>query len=570
MVAKLVAQGQRMPAAAMAAWTLAILLAVLPVPATAAGSNDAYPAASRQDAAADPEFVELMRRGEEFLGDGLFPDAVDVFRDALERYPDHERAAAQLGQAQMFAGLTQEARGTFTRLAAGHPESPAGPYGRGQLSLQEGDLDDARDAFLEAIRRRDEHYGAWYHLGVVEERFGRPGDAVTALERAVEINPEVRVAPLTLARIRMSTGDPERALDGLRDLRRRWPDDAEVLTVIGVAAIRAGRWDEARESLETAAGLEPGRVDTWFNLATVRMRDGRIEEAESMLRDILGAVPNHCDVRLTLARLLERTGRLPESTELLENGTAVAAPNCDFRGPLALALAANPDTRGRAIEILTELVREDPLDDASRAALGAVLEVDGRLAEALGHVETLAVTNPEDPGLHERVGALRRRTGDLEGARSALQRAIALEPAATDAHFELALVELQLDRFFEAADRLTRIIYTEPFRSEAYLRLSEALESLGETDRARASFEQYQVLREVEGAFLDIRARLAADPEDAGAYLDLGRVFAGIGFEEQARRALDQALRLDPSSADAQEMLRLLDEGGEQQGGPER
>jgi tetratricopeptide (TPR) repeat protein len=72
-------------------------------------------------------------------------------------------------------------------------------------------------------------------------------------------------------------------------------------------------------------------------------------------------------------------------------------------------------------------------------------------------------------------GLLRRRGGDLEGARGDLERAVELDPADVDARFDLGLTLLDLGQRAAAAAAFREVLAREPGDSEARRLLQEAL-----------------------------------------------------------------------------------------------
>jgi aspartate beta-hydroxylase len=100
-------------------------------------------------------------------------------------------------------------------------------------------------------------------------------------------------------------GDAERAYE--RALERT-PDDVEALTVVGLAALRAGRPQRARELLGRAVALEPGNPVARQHLGRALELAGDALGAAESYAVALRLKPDLAPARIQYAALLERAG----------------------------------------------------------------------------------------------------------------------------------------------------------------------------------------------------------------------------------------------------------------------
>jgi tetratricopeptide (TPR) repeat protein len=121
--------------------------------------------------------------------------------------------------------------------------------GRHQLALYE--LEQLRKAGLESVQL----YGS---LGYVLYALNRNEEAVTALEKALELNGGYANAINSLAFIYAESGDRlDRAIDLARQATRLQPRNAAYLDTLGWALYRKGVLKESREVLRKALDLAP-------------------------------------------------------------------------------------------------------------------------------------------------------------------------------------------------------------------------------------------------------------------------------------------------------------------------
>lgn len=141
----------------------------------------------------------------------------------------------------LLGGCAAEARpgdaeALYRRAMALHPREPEARLGLAQLLVARGSLAPAR-ALLTPL---PESAPALLLLASIEERDGRPAEAVTWLEAGLERDPSMPGA---------------------------WND-------LGVLHARAGRTDDARAAFARALALEPGRRDVLRNLALLGLEAG--------------------------------------------------------------------------------------------------------------------------------------------------------------------------------------------------------------------------------------------------------------------------------------------------------
>lgn len=86
----------------------------------------------------------------------------------------------------------------------------------------------------------------------------------------------------------------------------------------GLAALQAGRLDEAETALRAALALLPGRPSTLLNLAVTLLRAGRPAEALPLLDQVLAQDPADADALGHLGVALNGVGRTAEALQVFE------------------------------------------------------------------------------------------------------------------------------------------------------------------------------------------------------------------------------------------------------------
>ncbi|HEX9242318.1 MAG TPA: tetratricopeptide repeat protein [Anaeromyxobacter sp.] len=224
---------------------------------------------------------------------------------------------------------------------------------------------------------------------------GRPGDAVRALEPALEAAPWMPELVLAAARAAEADGQPARALALYRRALAEDPEDREARRGLARRALAAGDVDGADRALRplvAAADAEPADLALAAQIASAR---GRPEDAAALL-----ARAKRDDGAQTAAR--EQFDRALAAERLRDFPGAAAS----YEASLA-AFERNP---------------------AAHSNLGYVYEKLGRLDDALREQRRALELDPGLAAAHYGVGTALAERGDRAEATAAFRRYLALEP----------------------------------------------------------------------------------------------------------------------------------------------
>src|SRR3954447_1486989 len=99
---------------------------------------------------------------------------------------------------------------------------------------------------------------------------------------------------------------------------RSVPGNAEAWFALGVAAVEASRFDEAKYALVHAVELAPRDVDRALSAGWQLASSGCVPEAERIFRSVLALHPDRLDVRMGLAQVLLMSGEERAALEEVE------------------------------------------------------------------------------------------------------------------------------------------------------------------------------------------------------------------------------------------------------------
>jgi len=136
----------------------------------------------------------------------------------------------------------------------------------GVTSFHNGDLERARDQFLEAVSLDDEFAEAYNNLGLVYTEQSEEEKASEAFRRAISLNPDLHAAYNNLGYVFYRQGKFEEAIEMYNEALGRSASSSSAYTNLGNAYFKIGSREKAREAWEKALELDPGNDRAIRNL----------------------------------------------------------------------------------------------------------------------------------------------------------------------------------------------------------------------------------------------------------------------------------------------------------------
>jgi Tfp pilus assembly protein PilF len=156
--------------------------------------------------------------------------------------------------------------------------------------------------------------------------------------------------------------------------------------------------------------------------------------------------------------------------------------------------------------------------------------------EAVGHYRRALVLDPANAALHNNLGgSILGAQGSIDDAVACFERAAALKPDYTEAHYNLANVLRAKGLFDLAASHYERVIALVPNFAQARYDLGNVLGDLGKLDEAAACYER----------------AIAIQPGYDDAHTNLIVTRMDQGRLDEALACCNRALAVNPDSADA-------------------
>lgn len=371
---------------------------------------------------------------------GEIPAAIDRLQRALKLDPGNPDVVRQLVGLLYATNRTEEARAAIDSLgdgkAAGFERLSA------ELELKAGKLDEAVALAERSVKADSTNPGELLWLGQLLDRSGKADRAGEVLARAVELAPERSDAWLSLFSHQLGKGMRRAAENTLDRAAAALPEPQRQL-VLAQGYEMLGRLEDAEREYREAAKLATDDVSVSRANAEFLVRHGRLKNARQALEQLIAAADDLPSTRMAkpwarrkLAELVADRGTYQD----LEEALALIGQNALADGSLAsedaqleISLLVNrpePASWARAIEVIEQLEKQQPLSTGQRLTLASLLEKVGRWEEARDELLSI-VSDPNAPPAV--VGMLVEKLIDhdeIENARAWLKRLAKTAPTA--------------------------------------------------------------------------------------------------------------------------------------------
>ncbi|HEX3476377.1 MAG TPA: tetratricopeptide repeat protein, partial [Kofleriaceae bacterium] len=480
---------------------------------------------------------------------------------ALQQLPALTGKASEDGALALYTGWARAARGDATGAIQAYDLAINAPgarlsalYGRGNARLELADLDDARADFAKVLELAKDHIGAQVGLAAAQP-------PAAAQRREADLL-------AILARKDIPAADP-------RAVARAW-------TLAGDAAMRAGRYDVARDRFRKALGLTPDDLGATAALAETELRDNKLGFAAGLTSKALAVSKDNVAAQLVQSEIEVKQSRFQIAGQRLDALAARTPPLAPLelarlqvvRGKLADAQGDGQgaaDAYIKAAQVARDLDLEPMVAAVSKLAAltrTAIGDHDAARADALRKrtdelLGNFASQAARDPQLALTLGISYLQAGNADKAEPWLHRAVEALPQDAEARFQLGRALLVLDRPQEALDALRAALSLGPSRLDITAELAHSYEALQRDTDAAALYDKLLAgpdpgleLRARAGRFyartgaIDKAAAqgekiLAADPHDASGHYLRGEGMLKAGKLLEARQQFQRAVEAD-------------------------
>ncbi|MDP3713657.1 MAG: tetratricopeptide repeat protein [Mycobacteriales bacterium] len=370
--------------------------------------------------------------------------AITDLTATVTRIPKNFRAWHELGSAYVQkARLTADpsyygrAETAFARSLAIRP-TPDALTGQATLAAARHDFADALRLADAALRDNDFSATTYGVKTDALVELGRYAEAARAVDRMVQLRPGTDAyARLSyVLELRGDVAQAKAAMEQAREDAVAPADQAFASQYLGELAWASGDLTAAKAAYDRALAADPSYLPSLAGRAKVLAAQGDPTAALADYREVVSRLPAPQYVT-ELGELLEATGQTPAAQQQYSVVRATqqlfAAAGADVDTELAV-FEADHGTPAAAVASAAAAYRSRPHAVYVQDAYAWALHAAGRSREALPIAKQAVRTGFRNPSFQWHLGAIAAAAGDTTLARTALTRALELNPAFSPLH----------------------------------------------------------------------------------------------------------------------------------------
>jgi tetratricopeptide (TPR) repeat protein len=537
-------------------------------------------------------------------------DAIKAYKQAIQLAPDQIFAWNNLGNLCSKIGRNDEAMVVFQKAIECNPRDPIGWNGLGNVYSRIGYTDDAINAYRKSIRFMPTFAHPWNGLGDVYEKVGRVDEAINAYCKAIELNKQYVAPWLRLGALFNKQGRYLEAVKAYQKALALDPKNAAICNELGAIHLNFESFDDAAGAFSQAIELDRGYGWAYSNLALTYTRQGKHEAALSIYVKSIDLLAENKDKAVTWNRLADLYRLMDDydnaiaayqTADMLDLGAHARShgkPNQNR--PTLNDTDTNLHPAAPQPEKLLEVLVAEPRDQApegiiepeesdapywvfnpdSNRHVGITPTTEGeRLVESQeskGVVmqkssgrpneknEMRAYPEPDDrmdkpaddslnPLVWNEKGNIHFRQQAFDEAITAFNRAIQLDPSFGWPYSNLALTYLIQGQYAEAIllyQKSIDLLKVDRDKAVCWNGLGNVYRCINDYHNAVAAYQKAAELDPRTAGMRDGAENFQSGPDSGNTELwnDLGELFFKTGACDEATKAFEKAIELEPNS----------------------
>lgn len=431
-----------------------------------------------------------MRNVVALVSEGKKDEAIRLAEQLREENPKNDamlRAHADLllgrGQREQADVIVRE----FQTLIGKNPDDASLRMQLGRSYRLKGDLESARNQFVEVIHRRPDFAPARYELAEVSLILQRPQEAVQQAKGILAAQPNDRRARLLYARGLIGTGEAETARGVLARLIKDFPQDPEPQVQMGLLALAQNNYPQAIDVLDKHRSSGDARV--FASLANAYLHTKQFAQARAILNEGLGKWPGSSILLQQLADTEALSGHYDVALEQYQKLLSSDPKSIILRERMAEVLDIQGD-HSRALAYDQQAHDLAPNDAAAAETLAGALERAGRLGQATAIYQSIAKAHPENaPALNDVAYFLADSGGDLDEALRLAKTALAKMPGQPSFYDTVGYIYLKKGMLDSAIQSFSALARRYPTSASFHYHLGLAMLQKGDKAVARKEFQ---------------------------------------------------------------------------------
>lgn len=482
------------------------------------------------DRSPEAKLAKHVKRGDEYVKEEKFKEAVIEYRNAVKAVPKDPAAHWKLAKASLEAKDIRTAFAELQKTVELDPNNFEALGKLGEIYVMAGKKDEATQIADNLVKSRPDDPQGYILQSGLAVRAGKVDEGIAKLKKAAGLDPKRIRTLLTIGNMYLLKRDRKSAQEWYDKALAADPNSVDVHVTRGNFFFASGERDEGEKEYRKAIELSKEKENLRIALAEHYLYQGRMEESEKELNAVIKEM-NSQKARKVLAEIKLETGKVADAKPIVDSILKENDKDLDgkyLKGRIALA--------------------EKRLDDA-KALFGEVVKQDAGMARAR---------------LYN--GLTDIQLGQIEMGRKEIDEAVKLDPGNARAQLLLGEVSLRMGAPAAAEKAALEVLRRNPSNALAAMLLADSFLARKEWKKGEQIYEAMmkQLPKNPIGYLkMGLSRKLQGKPKDAAGFFaqavernpkDLTAIneyiFALAAAKEtaKAKKVLDETVAKEPKN----------------------
>lgn len=404
------------------------------------------------------------------------------------------------------------------RAVADASQEPRAQYALADYYVRLRRFDDARELVTPYVNDDKTFVESSIALARIEASAGKMAEAHRILEGVLARQPKHVEALLVRGQLFLAENNTINALTALQTAVDGNPNSIAAHVALAQTHALRGSVKEAMKSFNDAMRIDANHVAARVGLARLQVANGAAAEAVPLLMKVVGENPQNLDAKLLLLQGFMAAGDMPQATALASDLEKTNGASPSVQTALGMLATMKKDS-ATARQAYGRALSANPRSYQALAGL-LTTELQGKnFGAARALLEKQLAQNPNDPNLNLMAAQAYDALGDRFEMEKALKKTVEANPHSLEAYTLLGKMYYQQGRLDLARVELEKYVATAPASVPGNTMLGTILDLQGKKLEAKARYNR--------ALQIDPRAAVAAnnvawiEANTDGANLDL-------------------------------------------------
>ena len=269
---------------------------------------------------------------------GNYQDALIHALQLLNQFPKSINLYNIVGAANKNLGKLDEAIEAYREALSIKPDYADAYYNMGNAFKVQGKLDEAIEAFSKALSIKADYAQASNNMGLVFQEQGKLNEAIEAYTKASSIKPDYAGAYYNMGKAFKDQGKLDEAIEAFSKALSVKANYAEASNNMGLVFQEQGKLNEAIEAYTKASSIKPDYAVAYNNKGNALRDMGKLDEAIEVYTKALSISPDYAMAYTNMGNTLKDQGKTDEAIEAYNKALSISPDNPETTTNLAILL----------------------------------------------------------------------------------------------------------------------------------------------------------------------------------------------------------------------------------------